>query len=118
MFRGEILRAAREKAGYTLIGLSQALKEEYGGLVVDYTTLSHWEISPTAAPRKGNIKKLAEFLNISLSDLYDNEIPLMRSESEIDILNLIERIINIYKVSPNDERIKKIDTILMWRCRG
>ena len=113
MFRGDILRAAREKAGYTLIGLSQALKEEYGGLVVDYTTLSQWEISPTAAPRKGNIKKVAEFLNISLSDLYDNEIPLVRSESEIDILNLIERIINIYKVNPNDERIKKIDTILM-----
>lgn len=112
MFKGDVLREAREKAGYTLMGLSQALKEEYGSLVVDYTTLSQWEISPTAAPRKGNIKKVAAFLDISLSDLYDSETPLMR-ENEIDILNLIERIISIYRVNPNDERIKKIETILM-----
>lgn len=113
MFKGYVLREAREKAGYTLIGLSQALKEEYGSLVVDYTTLSQWEISPTASPRKGNIKKVAEFLSIPISDLYDdNEMPLT-SENELDVLNLIEKIIRIYKENPNDERIKKIDTILM-----
>lgn len=112
MFKGDVLREAREKAGYTLIGLAQALKEEYGSLVVDYTTLSQWEISPTAAPRKGNIKKVADFLDISLSDLYDNEMPPMR-ENEIQVLNMIERIISIYKVNPYDERIKKINTILM-----
>lgn len=112
MFRGDVLREAREKAGYTLMGLSKALKEEYGSLVVDYTTLSQWEISPTAAPRKGNIRKVADFLNISLSDLYDNEVPLV-SENEIDILKLIEKIISIYKLNPNDDRIKKIGTILM-----
>ena len=112
MFRGDVLREAREKAGYTLMGLSEALKEEYGSLVVDYTTLSQWEISPTAAPRKGNIRKVADFLNISLTDLYENEIPLV-SDNEIDILDLIEKIISIYKINSNDERIKKVNTILM-----
>lgn len=112
MFRGDVLREAREKAGYTLMGLSEALKEEYGSLVVDYTTLSQWEISPTAAPRKGNIRKVANFLNISLTDLYENEIPLV-SDNEIDILDLIEKIISIYKINSNDERIKKVNTILM-----
>lgn len=112
MFRGDVLRKAREKAGYTLIGLSQALKEEYGSLVVDYTTLSQWEINPTAAPRKGNIKKVADFLGVSLADLYDKDAPLM-SENEIDVLNLIEKIISIYKINPNDGRIKKINNILM-----
>ncbi len=112
MFRGDVLREAREKAGYTLMGLSKVLKEEYGSLVVDYTTLSQWEISPTAAPRKGNIRKVADFLNISLTDLYENEIPLV-SDNEIDILDLIEKIISIYKINSNDERIKKVNTILM-----
>lgn len=112
MFRGDVLREAREKAGYTLMGLSKALKEEYGSLVVDYTTLSQWEISPTAAPRKGNIRKVADFLNISLTDLYENEIPLV-SDNEIDILDLIEKIISIYKINSNDERIKKVNIILM-----
>lgn len=112
MFRGDLLRKARERAGYTLIGLSQALKEEYGSVVVDYTTLSQWEINPTAAPRKGNIKKVADFLDISLSDLYDNKVPSMNG-NEIDVLNLIGKIINIYKKDPNDNRIKKIDSILM-----
>ena len=55
MFRGDVLREAREKAGYTLMGLSKALKEEYGSLVVDYTTLSQWEISPTAAHERRTI---------------------------------------------------------------
>lgn len=112
MFRGDVLREAREKARYTLMGLSEALKEEYGSMVVDYTTLSQWEISPTAAPRKGNIRKVADFLNISLTDLYENEIPLV-SDNEIDILDLIEKIISIYKINSNDERIKRVNTILM-----
>lgn len=94
------------------MGLSKALKEEYGSLVVDYTTLSQWEINPTAASRKGNIRKVADFLNISLTDLYENEIPLV-SDNEIDILDLIEKIISIYKINSNDERIKKVNTILM-----
>ena len=81
-------------------------------MVVDYTTLSQLEINPTAAPRKGNIRKVADFLNISLTDLYENEIPLV-SDNEIDILDLIEKIISIYKINSNDERIKKVNTILM-----
>lgn len=111
MFRGDVLRQAREKAGYTLMGLSEALKEEYGGLVVDYTTLSQWEISPNAAPRKGNIKKVAEFLRIPLSDLYGDE-EVSNLENQAEILDLIEKIISIYKTNPEDKRIEKIRVLL------
>lgn len=111
MFRGEVLREAREQAGYTLKGLSEALKEEYGGLVVDYTTLSQWEINPFAAPRKGNIKKVAEFLRIPLSDLYSDE-EAAKLEEQIEILDLIQRIIDIYKLNPDDKRIEKIRLLL------
>lgn len=110
MFKGEVLREARERAGYTLVGLAEALREEYGGLVVDYTTLSQWEITPTSAPRKGNIKKVADFLNICLSDLY-GEVAI-GYENESDMLDLIEKMIKFYKKNPNDKRIEKIRMIL------
>lgn len=115
MFKGNILREAREKAGYTLVELSQALKEEYGFIVADYTTLSHWEISSNAAPRKGNLKRVADFLNISVSELYDDDKEAKNTESkaDMDILILLEKLIAVYKNNPADRRLEKIKTLLM-----
>ena len=110
-FRGAVLRLAREKAGLTLMGLSKALEKEYGTFVVDYTTLSQWEINPKAAPRKGKLKKVADFLGVKMSDLYD-EKEVSRVDSSVDIISLIEKMIIIYKLDPNDTRLERIETIL------
>lgn len=112
MFKGSVLREARERAGYTLIGLAEALKEEYGRLIVDYTTISQWEVNPAASPRKANIKRVADFLKIPIEDLYSDTLD-EEIEINLDILEMIERIIAIYKRDPNDIRIKKIESILL-----
>ena len=109
MFKGDVLRAEREKAGYTLIGLAKALKEHYGTMVVDYTTLSQWEIVPTARPRRKNVERVAKFLNISVDELYDEDIP----EKKEDILGILEKIIKVYKNNPNDDRIVKLSDLMM-----
>ena len=113
MFKGYLLREVREKAGYTLIGLAKALEKEYGFLVVDYTTLSQWETSPTAKPRKGNLKRVASFLDIPVSDSYDDANKKNDIETEEDILSLIEKIILLYKNNPDDIKIEKIRTLLI-----
>lgn len=112
MFKGSVLREAREKAGYTLLELAEALKKEYGTCVVDFTTLSQWEINPNASPRKGNIKRVAAFLNVPLSQLYE-ETESKSNDESINVLLLIEKLIKIHKENPEDERLKKIELILM-----
>lgn len=113
MFKGYVLRNARKKAGYTLVGLAEALKEEYGVLVVDYTTLSQWEINPIAAPRKGNLKKVADFLKLPIEELYEEESEKVKNESDVDILELVETLIKVYRKNPNDKRLEKVKVLLL-----
>ena len=111
MFMGNVLREEREKAGYTLIGLAKALNEKYGVLVVDYTTLSQWEIAKNANPRRKNVEKVAKFLNIPIEKLYDEAMAI--PEKKEDILDTLEKIIKLYKTDPNDDRIARIKEIIM-----
>ena len=114
MFKGTILREARKRAGYTLVGLSKALKEEYGHQVVDFTTLSTWEINPSSRPSRAKIEKVCRFLGISLGELYDSEDCIIGTDllKDITCVEIIGKIVQVYLRNPNDERISQIRDIL------
>lgn len=113
MFRGDVLRKNREMKNYTLKGLSDALKEKYGRYIVNFTTLSQWETNPKAAPRKKNLLIVADFLGLSLNDLYDDEPEIISDEMKVDIISIIAKMIRLYYENPQDERLFQIQTLIM-----
>lgn len=110
MFKGKVLRKKREDAGYTLQGLAEALKQEYG-VAIDFRTIAAWETNKKATPRRKNIAMVADFLGINLEELYEEDVSAPK-EKETEILLLIEKIIKIYHDEPDDERLKKISYLL------
>lgn len=115
MFHGDKLKDARKRAGYTLVGLSKALKEEYGHQVVDFTTLSSWEINPSSRPSRAKIEKVCRFLGVSLEELFDAEDCIIVGADlfkDISGMELIGKLVQVYLRNPNDERISQIKDIL------
>ena len=113
MFKGIILKERRIQAGYTLHGLSRALREQYGETVA-VSTLNNWELSSGAKPTRTKLNKICKVLDLSIEDLYEepNQMSEMDRANESSAMEIIERFIQIYKKNPIDERIEKVRTIL------
>lgn len=70
IFKGELLKDRRIKAGLSQLELANKVNEKYGAHIVDSRSISRWERNPDATPFHNKISKVAEVLDISLNDLY------------------------------------------------
>ncbi len=109
MFNSTLLQEKRKEKGYTLVTLSEKIKKEFN-IVVDPRTISTWENNKNAHPRKPALLVVCKVLDIQPTDLYIDE--QKECHNDESILNIVEKIIFIYKKDSADYRIKQIRDIL------
>ena len=108
VFNSRLLKETRQQKGYTLLTLSEAIKEncKYN---IDPRTISSWENNTNSNPRKTALLAVCKVLELQPADLH---IDNMVDSEDINILVMIEKIISIYKKDKKDLRIKQIYDIL------
>lgn len=110
-FNGSVLKEARENAGLTLLELSMAIHKKYG-TTIDISTISRWENCPTSRPRSGNLQRVADLLGINVSTLYCNDEKEADNLEDINIVEMMYKLLAIYKADQNDERLARVNLIL------
>lgn len=108
IFKGSIIKNAREKKGYTTRALADLALHK--GVKIDHSSLTRWENLPTAKPRQQALEVICEILEIN-EDLYE-EIEVDEIEESIDVTALISKIIDINKADEKDYRLIQIKKIL------
>ncbi|MBO5249091.1 MAG: helix-turn-helix transcriptional regulator [Clostridia bacterium] len=109
MFNSKLLQERRKEKGYTLLTLSQAMKNECN-CVVDPRTISSWENNTSSNPRKKTLMAVSKILDLEVGELYVDD-NIVDSE-DIRFLSIIEKIISIHKRDKADIRLKQIREIL------